>query len=313
MVGWLSGRSGTGRSGRTTGWNGRVVIEQAMIFTLGFLVAGFLTLLFLPAYGRRATRLAQRRLEMLMPLSMEEIVAERDQLRAEFAAAHRRVEQRAEAVEARHAVVLGELGRREARIASLEFDLADAKRTATEAQIRLETAHREALEAQAERAAIAKEAFDAQGLMDRRGEELVGLRLRHGETERLANERAMTVAALEARVAELEAEVSTGQARLKRELETVASQKETLEAALETAREEHRALRLQLAAREEATRGAAAPLGLEETAMLRRAISDIGADVVRLAAALEKEEPATGGAMLAERVRELQASAARLG
>ena len=56
-----------------------------MIFALGFLVAALFGLLFLPAVQRRAARLAGRRLEMLLPLSMEEIVAERDQLRAEFA------------------------------------------------------------------------------------------------------------------------------------------------------------------------------------------------------------------------------------
>ena len=137
-----------------------------MIFILGFLVAGLLTLLFLPAYGRRATRLAQRRLEMVMPLSMEEIVAERDQLRAEFAAEHRRVEQRAEAIETRHALALGELGRRDSLIGSLEAELADTKRAAIEAHIRLEHASRETREAQAELAAVSKEAFDALGVAD---------------------------------------------------------------------------------------------------------------------------------------------------
>ena len=54
-----------------------------MVFALGFLLCGLLTLLFLPAFWRRAVRLSVRRVEMQMPLSMSEIVAERDQLRAE--------------------------------------------------------------------------------------------------------------------------------------------------------------------------------------------------------------------------------------
>ena len=57
-----------------------------MIFMLGALSAGLLALLMLPAFWRRALRLTRRRLEMLMPLSMDEVVAERDLLRAEFAA-----------------------------------------------------------------------------------------------------------------------------------------------------------------------------------------------------------------------------------
>ncbi len=68
-----------------------------MIFMLGALSAGLLALLMLPAFWRRALRLTRRRLEMLMPLSMDEVVAERDLLRAEFAAEHRRLEQRMEA------------------------------------------------------------------------------------------------------------------------------------------------------------------------------------------------------------------------
>ncbi|HEY8578608.1 MAG TPA: hypothetical protein VIL72_01885, partial [Beijerinckiaceae bacterium] len=75
------------------------MIEQLMIFALGFLSAGLLSLLFLPAFWRRAMRLSRRRLEMQMPLSMDEIVAERDQLRAEFAAERRRLEQAHEALQ----------------------------------------------------------------------------------------------------------------------------------------------------------------------------------------------------------------------
>ena len=69
------------------------VIEQTMVFAAGFLLAGLLALLFLPALWRRALRLSRRRLEMQMPLSMDEIVAERDQLRAQFASDRRRIEQ----------------------------------------------------------------------------------------------------------------------------------------------------------------------------------------------------------------------------
>ena len=48
-----------------------------MIFALGFLLCGLLALLILPAFWRRAMRLSTRRLEMLMPLSMDEVLAQR--------------------------------------------------------------------------------------------------------------------------------------------------------------------------------------------------------------------------------------------
>ena len=95
-----------------------------MIFALGFLVSGLLALLFLPAFWRRALRLSTRRLEMLMPLSMAEVLAERDQLRAQAAVEIRRAEQKLEAMTRDAAGRLAEIGRRAAIIARLETELA---------------------------------------------------------------------------------------------------------------------------------------------------------------------------------------------
>ena len=68
------------------------MIEQAIFFALGILVAGLLGLIILPALWWRAVRLSTRRLEMQVPLSMDEVLAERDLLRAEFALAQNRLE-----------------------------------------------------------------------------------------------------------------------------------------------------------------------------------------------------------------------------
>jgi chromosome segregation ATPase len=93
------------------------VIEQAMYFALGFLVAALLALMFLPAFWRRAMRLSMRRLQMLAPMSMEEVVAERDLLRAEFAVRERRLEQEMEALQAARANDMATTGRYAANVA----------------------------------------------------------------------------------------------------------------------------------------------------------------------------------------------------
>jgi chromosome segregation ATPase len=98
-----------------------------MYFALGFLVAGLLFLMFLPAFWRRAMRLSMRRLQMLAPMSMEEVVAERDLLRAEFALRERRLEQEMDAVKASKAQDLGDIGRHAARIADLDGNLKNAE------------------------------------------------------------------------------------------------------------------------------------------------------------------------------------------
>ena len=94
-----------------------------MIFASGFLLCGLLSLLILPAFWRRAMRLSTRRLEMLMPLSMDEVFAQRDQLRAKAAVEQRRIEQKLEAMVRDRAGHLSEIGRRAALIARLETDI----------------------------------------------------------------------------------------------------------------------------------------------------------------------------------------------
>ena len=67
-------------------------VEAVMLFALGFLAAALLVAMILPAFNRRAQRLIQRRLESQLPLTRQEIFAERDRLRAEFAVTVRRLE-----------------------------------------------------------------------------------------------------------------------------------------------------------------------------------------------------------------------------
>ncbi len=95
-----------------------------MIFALGFLAASLLALLIIPAVNARAERLARRRVEALFPLSISELTAEKDHLRAEFAVLQRRIERRAEEALAVKHRSMEELGRRAVRIEALETLLA---------------------------------------------------------------------------------------------------------------------------------------------------------------------------------------------
>jgi chromosome segregation ATPase len=107
------------------------MIAQIMIFALGFLVAGLSALLVLPLFWRRARRLARRRVEMSMPLSINEVLADRDRLRAEFAVEQCRLEQTIDAVSSKRATALASLARTEtalfetrARVSSAETQAA---------------------------------------------------------------------------------------------------------------------------------------------------------------------------------------------
>jgi len=68
------------------------LIELILYFTLGFLSAAFLVALMAPAVWRRAVRLTTRRIEASIPLTLDEIRADKDSLRAEHAMEARRLE-----------------------------------------------------------------------------------------------------------------------------------------------------------------------------------------------------------------------------
>src|SRR3954471_17804838 len=101
----------------------RSVIESIMIFALGFLTAALIALVVFPAINARAERLARRRIEAQFPLSITELTAEKDHLRAEFAVLQRRLERKAEEALAEKHDSMEELGRRALRIEALETEL----------------------------------------------------------------------------------------------------------------------------------------------------------------------------------------------
>jgi len=101
------------------------MIEWVMYFGIGFLAAALLGLLFLPAVHNRAVRLTMKRLEASMPLSIAEIRADKDQLRAEFAVSTRRLEMKIERLKAQATSQLAELGKKTDAINQLKKDLAE--------------------------------------------------------------------------------------------------------------------------------------------------------------------------------------------
>src|SRR5512142_844923 len=96
------------------------VIETVMYFGIGFLCASLLGLIIIPLVHNRATRLTVRRLEAATPLSMAEIQADKDQLRAEFAMSTRRLELTVEQLKARSTGQLSELSKKTEAIAVLK-------------------------------------------------------------------------------------------------------------------------------------------------------------------------------------------------
>jgi chromosome segregation ATPase len=101
------------------------MIESIMYFCIGFLAAALIALLFFPLVHNRAVRLTMRRLEAATPLTIAEIRADKDQLRAEFAMATRRLEMSVEQMKAKTVGQLAELGKKTDAINQLKKELGE--------------------------------------------------------------------------------------------------------------------------------------------------------------------------------------------
>src|SRR5690242_3725349 len=96
-----------------------------MYFGIGFLTASLIGLIIIPLVHNRATRLTVRRLEAATPLSMAEIQADKDHLRAEFAISTRRLELTVDQLKARSTGQLSELSKKSEAIAVLKHELTE--------------------------------------------------------------------------------------------------------------------------------------------------------------------------------------------
>ncbi len=68
------------------------MVQTLLIFALGFLSAGFIAVAAAPAIWARAAALTRRRIEASVPLTLNELQADKDQQRAEFAMTARKLE-----------------------------------------------------------------------------------------------------------------------------------------------------------------------------------------------------------------------------
>ncbi len=96
------------------------MVEQLVAFALGFSICGLIGLAFLPLVSARARRLTLKGVEQQLPMTFDEMEAERDLLRARFAVERRELELVAERERQLRAADSAELGRRTADIVRVE-------------------------------------------------------------------------------------------------------------------------------------------------------------------------------------------------
>jgi DNA repair exonuclease SbcCD ATPase subunit len=173
------------------------MIEPIMYLAIGFLVSMLFGLMILPLVHNRAVRLTTRRMEAATPLSMAEIQADKDQLRADFAMSARKLELSVEQLRAKTASQLAELGKKSDAINRMKLELSEKTATifsleareksikdqlrSTEEEFAAKTlmlrgAEQELIDKQAELAKLNHDLSDKSMMADSRQLELVALR-----------------------------------------------------------------------------------------------------------------------------------------
>ena len=197
------------------------MVEPVMYVAIGFLVSMLFGLMIVPLVHSRAVRLTTKRLEAATPLSMAEIQADKDQLRAEFAMSTRRLEVSVENLKNKTSSQLAELGKKSDAINRLKIELGEKNATifSLEAREKLLRDQQRATEEEfASKTQLLRTA--EQALADKQAElgKLTGELSDHsvkaeGHQTELAGVRSQ-VDALQSRVNEAEKEFSDTQARL---------------------------------------------------------------------------------------------------
>jgi chromosome segregation ATPase len=179
------------------------MIEPIMYAAIGFLVSMLCGLMIVPLVHSRAVRLTTRRLEAATPLSMAEIQADKDQLRAEFAMSARRLEMSVEQLKNRTTSQLADLGKKTDAINRMKIELGEKNATIFSLEAR-EKAVKEQLRATEEEHATKTEALRLaeQALTDKQGE-LGKLNTELNDRSMVADSRQVELVAVRAQINEL--------------------------------------------------------------------------------------------------------------
>jgi chromosome segregation ATPase len=199
------------------------MIEPIMYLAIGFLVSMLFGLMIVPLVHNRAVRLTTRRLEAATPLSMAEIQADKDQLRAEFAMSARRLEMSVDQLRSKTTSQLAELGKKSDAINRMKIELGEknatifgleAREKAMKEQLRateeefaaktemLRNAEKALTDKQGELAKINHELSDRSMMADSRQVELVAVRAQIDELKNRVGDAEKEFAATQARLAQ---------------------------------------------------------------------------------------------------------------
>jgi chromosome segregation ATPase len=254
------------------------VLEGILYFVLGFLSSALIALMISPAIWNRAVVLTRKRIEASVPLTLNEIQADKDQLRAEFAMSTRRLEMSVEELRDKASRQVIEINRKRDELAKLAEESRERIHTISELESR---------------------ASDLREQLRVREEQLANTSQRLDETRAKLEARALELENLRTKLSQTETEADSHR------IEVVAKQTvvDSLSDRMEDAEHRERAMRLELAALKEQHARALSDLERERSrgedlaqrvARLDAQVSDHEEDLRRREQALARMREASG-------------------
>ena len=184
------------------------MIQATLIFILGFLAAVFLGVLVAPAIWRRAVALTRKRVEATLPLSLNEIRADKDAVRAEYAVAVRKLEVTVKALKERNAAQSIDVdgARDEARRVAADRD--EKAATIAELETRQGALRAELVKREKELAQLGEVLAERDALLEERKREIAELGAMYDEASFNASNRQIEMVAQEAKLDRLTDELA---------------------------------------------------------------------------------------------------------
>jgi chromosome segregation ATPase len=200
------------------------MVEPIMYLAIGFLVSMLCGLMIMPLVHNRAVRLTTKRLEAATPLSMAEIQADKDQLRAEFAMSARRLEMSVEQLKNKTTSQSAELGKKTDAINRMKAELGEKNATIFSLETREKAVKEQLLTTEQEFAAKTETLRLAETTLADRQSDLAKLNNELSDRSMTAESRQVELLAvraqiegLQGRVSDAEKEFASTQARLEQQ------------------------------------------------------------------------------------------------
>jgi chromosome segregation ATPase len=183
------------------------LIEQALFFAIGFLVASLAAVIAVPVISRRAMRLAEARARLRAPITEKQAIAERDALRAVHAVEQARLERRLALAEDASIGLRTAVGQQSAKIIALEADAKEHKRVIFDQRAEIDKGASKGRDLKVALAASETALHDAFAQRDRAQTVEAAVASRQSELEAEASRDRARIAILAARVENLQGQL----------------------------------------------------------------------------------------------------------